>query len=486
VGSKQFNVKNILVIGVGLHFEQNHLPALLLEMASRRVGTVVGFDLAGAQQDVQRLLSRIPVSIPVHYAERAGLDPLALPPATVSQLDRLTAHYCVDAVIVACEPTFHARYARWAISRGLSLLLDKPVTLRADCANSEEQSRAILSDFETLAESLTEARGSTPDIFAQVMCQRRFHPVYQTARGLVDEVRRETDCPITSIQSFHSDGQWRLPNELVDINYHSFNRGYGKLGHSGYHFIDLMAWLLKTSWGDRPADQLRLVSQGSRPLDFLAQLPPDSYRRYLDQVPFSSQEVRERISPALERHGEIDAFTNLSFRRRGRVITLGSLNLVHNGFSMRHRAASNLADLYRGNGRVRHESHIIEQGPFQAMHIHSYRSGDESRNPSQVGGRSHLDLHVFRNSNLSKGWSNYEQITAETLSGGGPATDVQREGRSRAIRSFCARLDGQSQPEVVSDLEDHRLGCTMLAASFTSLAREANGQSPVVDQELVP
>ncbi|PIP61576.1 hypothetical protein COW99_03565 [Candidatus Roizmanbacteria bacterium CG22_combo_CG10-13_8_21_14_all_38_20] len=33
-----------------------------------------------------------------------------------------------------------------------------------------------------------------------------------------------------------------------------------------------------------------------------------------------------------------------------------------------------MKDLYKGNGRLRHESHFIEQGPFQAISFDSYQS----------------------------------------------------------------------------------------------------------------
>ena len=50
--------------------------------------------------------------------------------------------------------------------------------------------------------------------------------------------------PITNIEIFHSDGAWEFPHDMDKEN-HPYKYGYGKLFHSGYHFIDLLSDFIK-------------------------------------------------------------------------------------------------------------------------------------------------------------------------------------------------------------------------------------------------
>ena len=109
----------------------------------------------------------------------------------------------------------------------------------------------------------------------------------------------------------------------------------------------------------------------------------------------------------MKNFGEIEAFSNLQFKKGNKVMTNVSINLTHNGFARRDWVTAEGRDLYKGNGRVRHEYHIIEQGPFQCIHFHSYQSKEVDptlkNNLYEVGGEYHLDIFVFRNSSIIGG-----------------------------------------------------------------------------------
>jgi hypothetical protein len=272
----------------------------------------------------------------------------------------------------------------------------------------------------------------------------------------------------------------------VDIGYHSFDRGYGKISHSGYHFIDFLTTTVRAGLAGRRLDELEVFTNAVRPADYLAQLGPESYPMLFPDRPFTLSEVEERIVPRLADHGEIDAFISLGFRHDGRTISLGSINLVHNGLSLRHRAVPDLTDLYRGNGRVRHESHIIEQGPFQAIHMHSFRSGDDDRDRSGVGGHAHLEVHVFRNNRLFPQWQPYERLTVGDVVADEPDwDDHQRDARNLALTEFVGLVNGTvAASELTSDLLDHAVGSAVLSGAYLSLARAAEGASPNVTLEL--
>ena len=43
-------------------------------------------------------------------------------------------------------------------------------------------------------------------------------------KELIREVFTRTNCPVTSFQLFHCDGQWRMPGEIIDWNAPSLQR----------------------------------------------------------------------------------------------------------------------------------------------------------------------------------------------------------------------------------------------------------------------
>ena len=78
---------------------------------------------------------------------------------------------------------------------------------------------------------------------------------------------------------------------------------------------------------------------------------------------------RERKLNKEKNEAEVDANSIISLSVNGIPVTNITLNLMHNGFSRRSWLNSNMKDLYKGNGRVRHEYHNIEQGCLQNKNI---------------------------------------------------------------------------------------------------------------------
>ena len=78
-----------------------------------------------------------------------------------------------------------------------------------------------------------------------VQCQRRYHDGYLFIVDYLRKFIKDFGIPLTYIDILHGDGCWVLPNEFFERENHPYKYGYGKLMHSGYHFVDLLAWLLK-------------------------------------------------------------------------------------------------------------------------------------------------------------------------------------------------------------------------------------------------
>ena len=124
--------------------------------------------------------------------------------------------------------------------------MDKPTTSEKNVSSDLKQAKKLISDYDKLAKIYIEAKKKKHIVFS-LMSQRRYHPLYKIMREKVIEIFNETNCPITSIQTSHSDGQWRTPSEIIDLEYHGYNLGYGKCSHSGYHCMDIINWLISST-----------------------------------------------------------------------------------------------------------------------------------------------------------------------------------------------------------------------------------------------
>lgn len=473
-------MKNILVIGIGPHARRTHLPALAAGQARGLVGTISGVDIrdtrgSGSSADTTGHGGPVPLTL----VDRFDPTSRRLPEPVRRVLDDLVRERRIDAVVVATEPAVHLAYTRWALDRDLSVLLDKPVTARRDCSTDPAQAHGILDDFDDLLECCRRARQRDPRTLVTVLCQRRYHPAFRLVRERIAEITAATGCPVTSIQAHHSDGQWRLPDELRDLSYHGFEQGYGKIAHSGYHFLDLVPWLLAAGETDRTRlDSADVHAAVARPRDVLAQLGSTAHERlmpgFADRNPYTEHQLRRDTHG----FGEVDAMLSLTFRSRGHVMTLGGVTLLHNGFSQRGGLTAANSDLYRGNGRVRHETLILHQGPFQTVHVHSLQTlpGTVNVDDHAPGGALHVEIHVFRNGRLRGDWQTYTHYDPDAITTAGGAEPTQEAARRRAIEEFLDYLHGRrAREDLVSDLDGHRRGVALMAGAYLSTARQWEG-----------
>ncbi len=477
----------LLLIGLGAHAKRIYYKI------AKRDGPSLGFhiayivDVIDKKRDIELFLAAQHDKTPVLYASTAHSSNGHLSREYIDQLRRVIRERNIRGAIIATDPASHLVYARWALSEGLSVLMDKPVSIRDNASTDPSIPPKLLRDYQGLVRMYDKARRADPHILFSLMAQRRFHPAFQKIKSLIQEVHSQTNCPITSIQSFHGDGQWRLPHELTDMAYHGYTRGYGKCSHSGYHFFDTLSWLLEAGEGqDKSIDSVRIQVNAVRPADYLTQVAPSDYHKIFpeDASSFTSLSALKR---KIRAYGEIDAFCSFAFRHKKSTITLGSVNLAHNSFSQRGWFSTVGKDLYKGNGRLRHEVHIIEQGPFQAIEFISLQSEEvrptRTNNLFEPGGEYHLDIHVFRNHALFPGWKSHEKISIADLSTRvlrNHSRGHQEDARRNAVLEFISFLHGK-RTKPVSDLSDHNRSVTLLAGVYQSLANQFVGKNPIVN-----
>jgi predicted dehydrogenase len=467
----QTKTLNIMLIGCGPHAKRVYLPALNNLKTKHDIKLRAVVELEGQNEATKATTCAIFDDVEFIFTSPFK-SAYALPTTLERQLNTVVEKHNINGVIIATEPLSHMQYALWAIGKGLHILMDKPISTHENVANSLPQANRLASDFAMLATK----RDPTKAFI--VNAQRRYHPGFQYVLEQIHDVAHKYGMPITAMQSTHSDGQWRLPKEILTQKYHPYI-GYGKVSHSGYHLIDVLSRFVQSSFASsgKTFDKVGVYSSFVRPTGLLSQQSRDDYLRvfgeqYEDVNEFSDEQLAELYKKAGE--AEVDSSSIITLFNKGDVTANLSLNLMHNGFARRNWILPG-NDLYKGNGRVKHEYHNIEQGPYQNIQIHSYQANDKhdvnTEDDYSLGGNNHFDIYIFRNSGILGG-EPLQVIRSKDLAAQinhDSSKLVIEQVKHRVVKEFVEVVLGEREPSnTQSDLATHALSANLMSLIYKS------------------
>lgn len=483
--------KRIMLIGFGPHSKRIYYPLIEKFSNMMNIELTTAVDLESKKGDILKYLKNKKFQPELIFIKPQQQTYDKLNPDLEKQLNEIVKNKKIEGVIIAAEPLVHVMYAKWALKNNLFVLMDKPVSTYKNISTDMKLAKQLIKDFKDLADLYKKAREKNPNLTFSLMAQRRFHPAFQKMKELIRDCFDKTKCPITSVQTFHCDGQWRMPTEIVQQLYHPYMQGYGKCSHSGYHFFDIVPFLLEAGLGENKYyDNIDVFTNFVRPLDFMEQFTLNDYERMFGKKNFQNNNSysQEQLNYLMKGFGEVDAFSNICFKKGNKVMTVCSLNLAHNGFARRHWVTAKGKDLYKGNGRVRHEFHILEQGPFQAIHYHSYQSKEVDpklkTNLYEVGGEYHLEIYVFRNTKMIGGKA-VERFTIKDLNINimeGKSRGHQEDARGKGFIEFIESLHGQRNSEnMISDFLTHKAAVLITSGIYQSATAQIAGKNPKIN-----
>lgn len=472
---------NLMIAGVGPHACHFYLPAISTLGRRYSVRLVAAVELETGRAAAAQALSKNGLDAEILTIERFESE---MPAETRQALDAAAERLRPRALIVATDPLSHRPYILWALKRGMDVLLDKPITTRRGAVSDPVAARNIEADYNEMLIALHEAQRQRP-VVVSVCAHRRYHPGIEEAIRIVREVCEKTGCPVTDIHAHHADGQWRLPEEIRTQDHHSYHSGHGKASHSGHHFFDCIYRFYQVGAGSgKTADSMRVYASFIQPPGLLRQVTRADYVRlfgpdYQKTCPHTDEELDRQFRD----FGEVDLNAAITFLSDGVAIGQASLNLLHNSFSRRSWLHPPV-DLYKGNGRVKHEHHRIHVGPFLTVAIHSYQAkSDHAKNDAadlSPGGNNHFEIHIFRNTNMIGG-QEVEVIHLDHLAGFDRSRLYIEQIKEGVVGEFFRYLTGQlSEQELRSPLRDHAIPVRMLSAVYESHANAKRGDHPVI------
>jgi hypothetical protein len=481
------NTVNLLLIGLGPHSKRIYFP-LIEAFSCQGVKLIAFVDLKEKQEDIISYLSEksikpIPVYIYPHQQTYHKLHP-----EIELKLNRLVRDHKIKGIIIASEPLVHIMYAKWALSQGLSVLMDKPISTHFNISTDSAAAKQLLGDYHDLKLLYEHAIRKNPSVIFSVMAQRRYQTSFNLLRHHISDCFAKTNCPITNVHTFHSDGQWRMPTEIVEQLYHPYMQGYGKCSHSGYHYYDIIPFLLQGALGgDKYYDNVDIFTTVTRPLDFLEQLSLKDYERLFGRNLFGKHNkyTENELSELMKNYGEIDAFSNICFKKSDKVITIVSINLAHNGFSTRDWVTAASRDLYQGNGRVGHEVHILQQGPFQTLHFHSYKSKENVDEPNQVGGKQHLEIFIFKNHKMIGGQPVTRITINDLIEMEGGDRGLLGKAKAKVFVEYIKAIRGYiPRTSVISEFIKQEHAVILTSGIYQSMIAQIRSKNPLINLKI--
>lgn len=465
-------IKRIALIGLGPHARRIYYP-YLEEMLKNdpEAKFEVLIDLAINKNRIKKFLSerKIKPNHIVYLDTKNQINPMTINPTATEALRT----YKINKAIISTEPKAHKIYLEECIRLNIDAVTDKPITAPIGVVNSLEAADEIYNNAFELAKKIDGAKSRI-----LVQCQRRNHTGYGRVFDIITSLVKEYNIPITFISIHHSDGMWNMPDEFIYRENHPYKYGYGKLMHSGYHFIDLLIKLFQVSSlaeGKTP-DSVEIFSQYSRVTDQHCVINNDDYAKFFnkDVAKKFSNDMKEEI---LADFGEVDSYSQIQLSKNKKILTTVQMSLIQSGFSQ--RAWSELPeDAYKSNGRIRHEYINIHIGPLASIQIHSYQSkqiNEQSLAMYDVGGNSHFDIYIFRNSNLIGGKA-FEKIQygAEDLEKHKSNSYLGHNEYARHATLNELMYDKPSNSELKSHLATNKL----LSEIYKNHARQTSGKIP--------
>ena len=389
-------MKNVALVGIGPHSKRIYLPYF----KKHKVNLALVIDLNSQKETIKNYLQENGFkNTKIFTIDDLHKDDDYLPNEIYSNLLAVCNTLEITHLIISTEPKGHFMYLEFALKNNINVLTDKPITVTKNMTSLKSIEK-VRKQYYDILELAKHSKGA-----CKVMCQRQYHKGYEKIKEVLTNTVDQYQMPITNIDIFHSDGAWEMPHDLLKEN-HPYCYGYGKLFHSGYHFIDLLSDFIKINdslGGNKSIVSGEVFSKVFTPNDEINILNIEDYKRL-----FKNQEIPNyyeiNSKPTFDKFGEKDYHGLLTFyNKNGFTITTANLNLLHNGVSRRSWIESK--DFYKSNGRIRHERINIEIGHLLNIQVHSYQSKeicDRTDDEEQIGGLEHFDIYFFNNPLIDK------------------------------------------------------------------------------------
>ena len=475
---------NIMIIGVGYHANRIYLPIIGHFEKTLNVKLKIAIDLITEEIKVKQFLRTNNFNDVFFQGVTQSNENISK--EATQKLKNLIKKHQIQSVIISCTAIHHKKYILFAIENNLNILVDKPITITENASISLKNAKSIWSDYCEIKHKYILALTKNPNLIFSCQAQRRYHPAIDLIQEKINETYELTKYAPNSIFCHYSDGQWRMPEELIKEDYHGFNQGIGMLSHSGYHFFDTSLLYLKKIINQ--IDSFEVFTNAIKPHDFIYHFPVENYPNIFHDYSNKYKENNQVLMKKSNQQGEMDCHVNIAVKSNHFTRCNIGLTLLHNGFSKRSWLISR-DDLYKNNGRVRHETHVINQGPFQTIYYSSLQS-EQNNEPDFfddqfIDGKHHSEVIIFRNTKMLGKKENTVSKYSFSHANLGIVQGHQEYARQLCIEEFLlAVLKQACNTQMKSTFFSHELSVLTLSMAHRSIVQRIKHKNPVINESL--
>lgn len=386
-----------MLVGLGPH--ANRIYLRFIKKNNYNLRYVV--DLKTREYEIKKFLTKNKFDdIPLYLLEEKCRNFNELEEKHKNDLRLIIEKEKITHVIISTEPKAHYAYLKFFIEEGINVLIDKPVIVEEGLTTSQNARDLLVTKMNMICNSYREKYNK---MNVSVMCQRRYSDVYIYLKKYIAEIIKEYNIGITNMHITTCDGMWNMPDEFFYRENHPYKYGYGKIMHSGYHFIDLSLYLLEENKNlfNKKINKVNIQSSAFYPKDFFATFNNIDYKKIFgNDVDYSNYMNLDN-----KMMGEIDVHSIVDFLdEENNLLTTVTMDLMQSGFT--RRAWTMLPeDTYKGNGRTKHNFIEINLGPLVSIKILSFQalSKEEGHMGVNLGENDHFEVQIYRNNKLIGG-----------------------------------------------------------------------------------
>lgn len=163
-------------------------------------------------------------------------------------LKRCITEYEVDIVIISTPPKFHYEYTLVSLKCGVDVICDKPIIATPAQSSSIDMALANIEKHNKLIQAINKSynRKELRRCFVLTPLRRKLQETYTNIYDSVQVIKEIFGQDVTNISISHNDGVFRFDDEIeLKCGSHGYSEGFGKLTHTGYHILDVVAGFIE-------------------------------------------------------------------------------------------------------------------------------------------------------------------------------------------------------------------------------------------------
>ena len=428
--------QNVALIGLGKYAKYIYLPyikqqgihlSFVVDFASKKEEVLLYLKTHGFQE--VRFLGISKSSINAKHLDKEFATQLK---AICSLLD--ITHFIVSTDIKA-----HYRYIEFALKNQIPTLCDKTLVL-SNSKRNKMHTFTTTRQYKQLQK--LEKKMNTNCYFLN---GTEYNPIYIYARKVLNSFIHKYQIPITYIDIYESDGEWKMPHEFSNKKIH------GKLFQNGYSYIYLLSIFLNMNQELPHYKKIvkgNVVTNKFTLKDELSYMTKEDYKKI-----FENQNIPEdyyiKKKFKVKYNSEDNFYSAFNFQnKKYQTMTHANVNLLHYGLSNRSNIDSETD--YKKN--IQERIHI-GLGTLLDMKIISALNDD---------GKEEMELTIAYNQALLEK-KEMEVIHSKELYGDKEEDYIVE----KPIKEYISRF--LNNEELKGNLKDHALAMELLRSSVKSM-----------------